>query len=270
MTDILKILGDDWHVDHPYLELIERVVPGCPYAEKVEQKLVEVYVEQQNEFKLYKNTTGVTTYDYEIETLTSKKKKLEDEKEKEEERFNKLLDKFKDQAIAESSSGEEKETENEEEDEEEEEEVAVKQKGKGQKACRRTLKKEEQRKKALVTGIKSSMASSQGKLMEIGEEIEKLDKMCEYYTHYRNASRNYILACRRIILAYSENKDLETLIRSLADTIAHYEKMMRYFVPSEPCQGHEKGLCETHLLPLYRTVFPNQGFKHVWKCAVSP
>lgn len=268
MTDLLKRLGDDWHNSNPYLNLIEKVLPSCPHALAIEQKLLEVYVQEQNDFKIYKDRTVTTTYDTEIEIAISNKKRLEEEKKKEEERFNKLLEKFKEQGAPESSSEEEKEEK--EEEEEEDEEVVVKHKGKGQQACRRTLKKEEERKRGLVNSIKSSMASSQVKLMELGEEIEKLEKICEYYTHYRNASRNYILGVRKAALAYSESKDIATLIKDLAEIIPYYEKMMRRYVPSEPCQGHEKGLCETHMLPLYATVYPKDNFRHVWKCAVSP
>lgn len=272
MTDILKTLGDNWHNEHPYLGLIEEVIPSCPYALAIEKKLIEVYVEQHNGFKLYKNASGMTTYDYEIERALVEKKNLEEEKKKEEERFNKLIEKFKEQEAPESNTEEENKNgdDEEEEEEEEEEEVVVKQKGKGQQVCRRTLKKEEERKKGLVAGIKSSMAASQVKLMEIGEEIEKLDKLVEYYKHYQYASRGYILGVRKIALNYSETKDVPALIKGLAELIPYYEHMMRRYIPSEPCQGEKKGLCETHMLPLHLTVYANQGYKHVWKCAVSP
>lgn len=270
MTDILKTLGDDWHAEHPYMGLIQKVLPSCPHALAIEQKLLEVYVEQHNGFKLYKNMTGHTMFDTEIETMTAQKAKYEEERKKEEERFNKLLEKLKEQSIPESSTEEEEEKEKEEEEEQEDDEVVVKQKGKGQQACRRTLKKEADRQKSLVTSIKSSMASSQVRLMELGEEIEKLEKICEYYRHYSNASRNYAHSIRKIALAYSENKDVPALIKGLSEAIPYYEHMMRRYVPSGCCSGKEGTLCETHLLPieLYRN--PVTGFRDVAKCRVSP
>ena len=270
MTDLLKKLGDDWHVDHPYMPLIEKVLPSYPHALELEKKLIEVYTEEFNGYKLYKNSTGYTLYDNELEVLSVKKKILEEEKKKEEDRFNKLLEKLKEHAAVETSSEEEQQEEQEEEEEEEEEEVVGKQKGKGPLPCRRTLKKQEDHKKILLQGIKSSMASSQVKLIEFAEKIETNEKMSEYYTYYRNASRDYILATKKLVLAYSENKDLSALIQGLADVISYYEHMMRRYVPSDPCDGHEKGLCKTHWLPLSCTIYPNQGYKHVWTCAVSP
>jgi len=266
MTDILKTLGDNWHTGHPYLDLIEEVLPNCPHAVSLEKKLLEVYTEQENGFKLYKNSSNVTIFtifDSEIDILIAKKKNLEEERKKEDERFNKLLEKFKEQETPES-------IDEKEEEEDEDEEVVVKQKGKGQQACRRTLKKEHDRKKSLVNNVKSSMASSQMKLMELGEEIDKLEKMTEYYTHYRNASRNYALGTKRVVLQYSETKDIAALIQGLSELISYYEHMMRRYVPSQPCEGKEKGLCGTHMLPLSLAVYPNENYKHVWKCAVSP
>ena len=264
MSDILKKLGDNWHSDHPFLGLIEKVIPSFPHAQTLEKKLLEVYVDQDNGFKLHKNAMGLTSFDSEIEMVLAKKKNLEEERKKEDDRFNKLLEKFKEQETPEILE------EKEEEEEDEDEEVVVKQKGKGQQACRRTLKKEHDRKKSLVNNVKSSMASSQMKLMELGEEIDKLEKMSEYYTHYRNASRNYALGTKRVVLQYSETKDIAALIQGLSEVISYYEHMMRRYVPSQPCEGKEKGLCGTHMLPLSLAVYPNESYKHVWKCAVSP
>jgi hypothetical protein len=263
MSDLLKTLGDNWHVEHPYMGLIEKVIPSCPQALAIEKKLLEVYVQQHNDFKMYKDTNLTTLFDSEIEGALVNKKRLEEERKKEEERFNKQLEKFKEQDAPES-------IEEKEEEEEEDEVVVVQHKGKGQQACRRTLKKEHDRKKSLANNVKSSMASSQVKLIELGEEIEKLEKMSEYYTHYRNASRNYMLGTKRIALAYSQTKDVTALIKGLAEVISYYEYMMRRYVPSGPCQGQEEGLCETHLLPLGFCQNPATGFRNVLKCAVSP
>lgn len=272
MTSLLMKLGADWHNPHPYIQLIQSVLPDSTFEEActIENKLLQVHEDEHFDFKSLKQNKPIETlYGAEIEIAITKKKHLEDEVKREEERFNKLIEKFKEQNPPESNSDQEKEEE-EEEEEEDEEEIVVKHKGKGQQACRRTLKKEEERKKALVNNIKSSMASSQGRLMEMGEEIENLEKFIEYYGHYDNASKIYLQSFRQATRNYAETKDLQGLIQELAKIILYYEKMMRRYVPVDPCQGEEKGLCKTHLLPLCRTVYPNQGFKHVWKCAAHP
>ncbi len=272
MTSVLMKLGENWHNPHPYVELVQSVLPDATFqeAQAIEDRLLQVHEDEHFEFKSLKNQKPIqTTYESEIEIATTKKKQFEDEVKKEEDRFNKLLEKFKELGAPESS--EEEEQQDEEEEEEEDEEAAeAKRKGKGQKACRRTLKAEEDRKKKLVQGIKTSMASSQVRLMELNEEIEKLSKLSEYYRHYDNATKYYLRSFRLATKTYAETKDVNALIKALRDAISYYNMMMRRYVPQDSCVGQEKGLCETHLLPLSVTIYPKDNYRQVWKCCASP
>jgi hypothetical protein len=272
MTSLLKTLGDDWHKPHPYVSVIHSVLPDADFeeAEAIEKRLLQVYEDEHFDFKSLKTSKPIQTlYESEIEIALAKKKILKEDINKEEIHFNKLLEKFKDHEPPEESS--EKEKVDEEEGEEEEEELTdVKQNGKGQKACRRTLKAEAVRKAKLAQGIKTSMASSQVRLMELNEELEKLTKLCEYYNHYSNATKYYLRSMKQLTLSYTETKDLTVLIKGIRDMLSNYEMMMRRYVPMGPCLGEPKGLCETHLLPLYSTVYPKDNFRPVWKCCASP
>ena len=269
MTTLLKTLGDDWHQPHPYVSLVHSVLPDATFQEAraIEDRLLQVYEDEHYDFKSLKQTKPFeTTYEAEIQIAMTKKKQLEEEVKREEERFNKLLEKFKEYGAPETSSEEEEE---EEEDDDDTEAAEAKRKGKGQKACRRTLKAEESRKRKLAQGAKTSMASSQVRLMELNEEIEKLAKLIQYYEHYTSATKHYLRAIREGTRRYSESKDISALIKEVHNTIVYYEKMMRRYVPEDPCCG-SKGLCETHLLPLRVTVYPKEGFKHVYTCGASP
>jgi hypothetical protein len=272
MTSVLKTLGDDWHNPHPYVRLITSVLPDAGFedAEAIEKRLLQVYEDEHFDFKSLKNSKPIQTlYETEIEIATSKKKHLEEEVKREEDRFNKLLEKFKEHGAPETSSEGEGGGEEEEEDEEEEDAAEAKRRGKGQKACRRTLKAEAVRQTKLVQGIKTSMASSQLRLMELNEEAERLTKLCEYYNHYNNATKCYLRSMRELTQKYSESKDVPALITSIKHALSYHEMMMRRYVPKESCCG-TKGLCETHLLPLYSTVYPKDNFRPVWKCCASP
>jgi hypothetical protein len=293
MTTLLKKLGDNWHADHVYQPLIHQIVPTSQNKKAIENLLIELYVDEHNDFRLFKNKGVSTIYDDDIDVCKARKKETEEALKREEEAFRKLLEKFQQLEPPEVSSHEQ--VDEEEDEEEVEVEVEVNQKGKGlassgpgrqglatpglatpsqktqdQKACKRSLKAEEQHKRMLAKGIKSSMASSQQKLMELNDYIQQLDKKAEYYVHYQKASRQYLHSTRDAVHRYIESKDLEVLISEMDSVIGVYERMMRRSVPVEGCKGSKDGLCETHLLPLSLTVYPNEGYKNVLKCKVSP
>jgi hypothetical protein len=269
MTSLLKTLGDDWHNPHPYVKLIHTVLPEADLeeAEAIEKRLLQVYEDEHYDFKSLKQHKPIqTTFETEIEIATTKKKHLQDDVRREEDRFTKLLEKFKEHGAPEIISEEEKE----DEEEDEEEATDVKQNGRGQKACRRTLKAEVVRQAKLVQGIKTSMASSQVRLMELNEDVEKLTKLIEYYQHYTSATKYYLRSMKELTLSYADTKDVTALIKGIQDMLSYYEMMMRRYVPMESCLGERKGLCETHLLPLHDTVYAKDNFRHVLKCCASP
>jgi hypothetical protein len=275
MSTTLQKLGENWHIPHPYVSLIDTIVPSSNYTLDIENALLKVYEEEHYDFKSLKKDTPIhTLYDDELLYGKARRKELEEEMKAEGERYESLMKKFQEleTPLSESEEGEE-----EEEEEEVEDDIKTTQKKKkGQQACKRSQKAEEQRKIQQAKGIKSSMASSQQKLIDLGNEVDILEKKSEYYKHYQYASRCYINGVRKATREYSETKDLPVLIKNLEDVISYYEMMMRRYVPSESCAGKGKGkgkgggLCETHLLPLELHRNPVTGFRDVVKCCVSP
>lgn len=272
MSNTLQKLGENWHISHPYLSLIDTVVPSSKYKLDVEDALFRVCEEEYYDFKsLKKDTTTYTLYDDDLIYSERRKKEIEEEMKVEDERFQSLMKKFQ-ETEAPLLDAEEDDEEEEEEEVEEEDLKANQKKKKGQQACNRSKKADEQRKIQQAKGIKSSMASSQQKLIDLGNELEVLEKKREYYKHYQYASRGYINGVRKATRDYKETRDVNTLIKNLEDVISYYEMMMRRYVPSDPCTGTGKGrgLCETHLLPLEVYQNPVTGFRDVVKCCASP
>ena len=250
MSNLLKQLGDNWHAEHVYLSLIERVVPASLYKTTIENLLLELYVDEQNGYRLFTNKNFSTVFDEDIDLCKAKKKEVEEDLEKEDKQFKKLLDKFQELETAEASSDEEG--------------------AKEKKPSKNALKSGEQHKKILVKGIKSSMASSQQKLMDLNEYIQQLEKKGEHFVYFQKATQQYLRATREAVHRYIETKNLESLIVQMDTVIDQHETMMRRYVPSDPCRGYEGGICETHLLPLITTIIPSDGYRHVMKCKVSP
>jgi hypothetical protein len=273
MTTLLKTLGDDWHNDHAYSKLIESVIPSTKFVKEIERALYRVYDDEHHDFKSATSyQKAITIYDAEIECDESRKKQLEEEMQKEDKHYMNLLEKFQAMELPESVKDELNEEEEEEEKEKEEEnDVKVNQKkSKGQQACKRSLKAEEQRKIQQAKGIKSSMATSQQKLIDMRNEVDLLEKKLEYYRHYQYASSCYINGVRKATREYRETKDLHALIVNLEKTIDYSEMMMRRYVPNDPCCGGENMLCKMHLLPLYRVYNRSSGFYDLFNCPAHP
>ncbi len=263
MSNLLKTLGDNWHNEHVYRPLIEKIVPNSENKKAIALALIEIYVAEHYDFKQFRSTNTETVYDDDIDICKVRKKETEEKVAKEETNFKKLLEKFQQMEAPESATEEEKE---EEEEEEEEEEVEVIRKGKGQKACKRSLKAEEQHKKMLAKGIKSSMASSQEKLRDLNEYIEQLNKKMEYFIHYQKASRYYQQTKRAAVLSYASSKDVEALVKDLDFAIDQYEMLMKRYVPKDRCAGSVPGDCTTHLLPLSAVKYTNKGEVEEARC----
>lgn len=264
MSNLLKTLGDDWHADHVYRPLIDKVVPTSENKKAIELALIEIYVAEHYDFKTFRSSGSNTIYDDDIEICKAVKKETEDALKREEETFRKLLEKFQQLETPEPLKEEEGE------EEEEEDLVEVNRKGKGQKMCKRSLKAEEQHKQMLAKGAKSSMASSQQKLMELNEYIQQLDKKAEYFTHYQKAARYYQRSMKATVESYASTKDVDALIKELDSLISYYEMMMRRNVPDDSCDGVVPGLCTTHLLPLHAVKYTSKGEPDVVKCKISP
>lgn len=273
MTSLLTKLGDDWHNPHPFLDFIDNVIPSSTHALQIENALLRICEDEHYDFKSLKSYQKATTiYDTEIDVAEFHKKELEQDMEKEDKHYTNLLEKFQAMELPESAKDqlEENEEEEEEDDEEKEDMKANQKKKKGQQVCKRSQKAEEQRKIQQAKGIKSSMASSQQKLIDMRNEVELLEKRVDYYKHYAYASRCYINGVRKATAKYSETKDLRTLIKDLEETIEYSEMMMRRYVPNDPCCGEEHTLCKVHLLPLSRVFNRSSGFYDLFNCPAHP
>jgi len=271
MTSLLKTLGDNWHNDHAYVDMIESVIPSTKFLKQIERALYRAYEDEHYEFKSLKSYQKTTTiYDTEIDGAEFQKKQLEEEIEREDKHFTTLLEKFQAMELPESAKEELNEEEEEEEEEQEDDVKANQKKKKGQQVCKRSQKAEEMRKIQQAKGIKSSMATTQQKLIDMRNEVEHLETKIEYYKHYQYASRCYINGVRKATAEYSETRDLKALILNIEKTIEYSEMMMRRYVPKDPCCGEEHNLCKVHLLPLSRVFNRSSGFYDLFNCPAYP
>ena len=278
MSDILITLGDDWHNPHPYAGFISSILPGLSFnlIVEIEKFLLRVYEAQHYEFKTFKDKSKATIYDLDISRAENQINTLKGDQKKEEEGFERLCKKLQDTIQEQRKQGfiKDENYEQEEEEEEEEEEVdyniekdvQVKQKNSKEEA-----KKRRELEVKLATAVKSTqtaMATVQQKLIDYQKEIENLEKKKKYYEHYKDASWYYQGASRKLVLEYEQKRDLEALVKGFHDVLSYYIMLRRRYVPSDPCKGEGKSLCETHLLPLSCTKWSEKGDPIVWKCAL--
>lgn len=263
----------NWHIERPFLDIVQTSIPNSPFKQKVEDYLLHLWVDEQYDFHLFRNSKIYTIYDTELDIMAGKRKQLEADQKKEEENFKKLLKKLKEQGTP--SSGESSEDEEEEQEEEatKEEDFDANQKGKkgkGSQPSRRTLAKNEKHMAMLVKGIKTSLATSQENLIEIQEELELLQKKSEAYTLFQHADKITQNDMRDLVKSYESTHDRHKLIQGLEKIVAYHDKLMRRAVPTEKCSGDHKGLCKTHYLPLHVTKYTNSGYPEEVKCRLSP
>jgi delta 1-pyrroline-5-carboxylate dehydrogenase len=263
----------NWHIERPFLDIVQTSIPTSPFKQKVEDYLLHLWVDEQYDFHLFRNSKIYTIYDTELDIMECKKKQLEADQKKEEENFKKLLNKLKEQGTASKESASEKEEEAEEEEDKGSKDFNANQKqkkGKGSQPSRRTLAKNEKHKAMLVKGIKTSLATSQENLIEIQEELEMLQKKSEAYCMFQHADRLMQKDMRDLVKSYEETHDRNNLIQGLEKIVAEHDKLMRRAVPTENCSGEHKGLCNTHYLPLRVTKYNNSGYPEEVKCRLAP
>lgn len=276
MSELLRKLGDNWHVDHVYDRLILSILPDTKHKKRIENYLYQIYVDSHYDYKSWRHPPPGTIYDLEIDLFRGQKKALEEKYTKEEETFTKLCEKFQTLGGAEKDDNSEGGDQEEEEEDEEEEIVQVKgqkdtkvvSKGTGKEAAAKAREQERHRQLQLKQ-TKANMAATQQTLIDIQKEIETLDTKIEYYGHYQYADRGLSLSLRKIILEYAKTNDDEVLIRNLDDIIDYHEMIKRRYVPKDPCRGG-KGLCATHHLPLFASKWSKDGEILAAECSVSP
>jgi len=276
MSNLLKTLGDDWHAPHPYLKLIQTVVPTSSNVEDIENYLTQVYVEEHYDYKLYKNPSKHTVYDHDIDRSEVLKKKVQEEMKRESETLEKLCKKMEElQQFLDGIEGYGEALEDDAEEEEEIVQAPRQEKGKQPKAqvlsgkeAVKAKKLEEQRQMKLAKSTKSSMATCQQRLLDLQEEAEKHDLLIRLYTGYRNADWYWQTIMKKIVANYSVSKDIETLIRDIDVGLTEYKRMRKRSAPNEPCKGEGEGLCQTHLLPLHTIRWSEKGVSIAFACNV--
>jgi hypothetical protein len=277
MSNLLQSLAENWHNPHPYWKYVDHVVPSSSYKFGIENILLSICNDEHYDFKLYKSTSKHTLFDNEIDRYEYLIKKLQEEKKHEEELFEKLCKKM------EELQGEVPQTEittNQEEEEEEEEEEVVDlapQKTKGaqpkakvSKESPRTTQANLKHQIMLAKSTKSSMATSQQKLMDITAELDLMESRLNLYREYQKIDLYRSAALRKFVLEYEKQKNLETLIRQLDELLQDYFAMRIRVAPKEPCSGEPKALCKSHHLPLYVLKYTEKGDPSVVQCTVYP
>ena len=278
MSTLLQKLGEDWHNPHPYESLIHTILPTTEKAhgEKIERCLIGLYVDEHNGFKNTKSESKHTIYDLELDVLRAKKTKLDQEYKKEEDIFEKICKKFEEMGT--TTKVQRSDEPNEESEEEKEVEdtyvEAPQQKDKPiQKSSKETLrltKERETRDAVLAKSIKSSMATSQEKLMELQKELAQVEDHQRCYKQYQGAAWYYLGAMKKAVLAYESKKDMEVLIKELDSVLRNYNTFLRSNVPNERCSGDVKGLCEKHYLPMRNPYLYEKNEGWTVKCNLSP
>jgi hypothetical protein len=239
--------------ERPFEQIVRERTLSDKYVSRIEELLEDISIDQASGFKLYKNTSKHTLYDKDLDLWTAQKKKIEEEMKKEEDLFEKYCKKFEE--LGEVAALDDSDDDEEEEDYAEELIHEKKEKPlqrninvKNTQTQRQTQAKE---RAALVKTLKTSMATSQQKLIDNQKKIEELDVKIKYYTHYQYATQKYIGAMRNLILLYERNQDKEFLRKGLDFILDYTDMLMKRYVSPKSCTGEINSLCESHYLPLH-------------------
>lgn len=237
-----------WHVEHPYEATIRSVVPTSQYIPEIERCLVEMWVQRQYDYKMYKGKDDSTLFDLELDILAVKRKALEEDMKAEEATFQKLFTRLTELGSPEEASEEDlSDPVSEEEAVKGRRDVVLK--GNQPKKNPKLLQKQQAQQ---AKTLRVSMASSQQKRIDLQAALDETTAKAEAYTRYQKASRFYQKEMCRIALRYKTSEDDTVLIESLHALLEEYHRQLRLDASKEPCRGSEK-VCETHFLPFQST-----------------
>lgn len=262
----------NWHDDQPFVGIIERTVPSSKFKKAIQDRLLEIWVAEHYDFKVYKDKDVSTLYDNQIYEWKQRKASVELELKKEEETFKKLFEKFQAQNHVEVQPQATGDTTEEDEEENGSDTVMETKETVSHKVCkqsRRTIAKNIKHEIMLAKSIKSSMASSQQTLVDLQKEQDELDEKISSYEAYQAAAQYSIREMKKIALEYEKTKDRDALVKKLDSLLSYRDKMMRRNISPNPCSG-EKGLCKTHHLYLTPTRYTKDGVAEEAKCYMSP
>ena len=259
--------------ERPFEQIIRERTLSNKYAAKIEELLEDISRDEASGFKLYKNTSKQTLYDNDLDTWKAQKKRLEEERKKEEDLFEKYCKKFQELGITGPVEG----TGDDDDEEEEEIEELIHEKkekpiqknvsGKNTQTQTQTqIQIKAKQAAALAKTLKTSMATSQQKLIDNQKNLEEVEIKIKYYTHYQYAARGYIGAMRKLILLYEREKDKEILRKGLDFILEYTDMLLKRYTSTDNCRGEVNSLCESHYLPLYQE---NRGVQCacVYDCA---
>jgi hypothetical protein len=256
----------NWHDDRPFEEIVRREIPQSPHCLKVEKSLGGLWVDEQYDFHLYKKPTTDTMYDHQIDLWTSNKTKLEEEYKTEDKLFQKLLEKFQEQGVKEEVEQQEQNTTSEEEvDNDITPDTKIKPGGKKPQECKRTLKEKQKHEAMLAKSIKSSMANSQQKLIDLQQAIEILNKQIDAYKHYASVGLMVSAEMRKLVRQYERTHDRAALIRGLDEVFTVEEEFLSPH--RTKCSG--SGFCSAHYLPLEPARYNSSGLVRDTHCRLT-
>lgn len=274
---LLQKLGDNWHVNDPYIALIRSVVPDSNNVLDIQDILLHMYGEEHFNFKRYKNASRETFFSEEIECAIHRIKELEGLMKKESEVLDKLAEKFEE--VEEYLEHTSNDVDEDEDDDGADYVAAPTERGKGNMIKAKTKKLspqeeakilEEKRKIRTARNTKIAMATTQEKLIEYQREIEFLTNRNVAYKHYHEAELGRKFGINKLVLEYEKSGNIQTVIQGLDTLLTYYEMIRRRNISSAKCSGKPKDFCETHYLPLYVTKYTEKGDPLIIKCDVSP
>jgi hypothetical protein len=238
-------------------------------------------VDSHYNYKLYKSKSKYTIYDTELDKSEFHKKEVELQQKREEEAFENLGKKLK-EIQAELPDHRDGLVEDEEEEEEEEDDEVVVHKSQQPKGAQPKAKDGKMSKAGMLAEkekmlklqkqfatIKTCMATSQDKLVNLQKELDELDTKILVYKGYQQANWYYLDHMRTIVLSYEKTNDIHELIRSLDTLHSEYNALRRRAAPKGVCSG-ERNLCGTHYLPLSPQKFTEKGEPYNFRCILYP
>lgn len=252
----------DWHISRPFERMVEEYAPKSQYKEKIEDYLLNLWVDEQYDFKVTKNTKLYTVYDEQIEIWKVTKKQVEDKKKHEEDTFQKLYQQF--EAL------DAPEVEDEAVDEAEEEDDDTSTVRKTSKESARTIQEKARREAMRRQTVKANMAASQQRLIDLQKELDTLEEQTNAFLKFQQINRYILQTLRSLVLAYETTKNRKALVEGIEDLVNTEEKRFREGVSKEYCSGTVKDLCQKHHMPLQANRYSIKGEVEDARCRLYP
>lgn len=224
--------------ERPFEEIINTTVMRNEFKEQVEDVLLRIDVDEHFQYKSYKSSASYTIYDSYILIMKNKRKEKDVEYKINSKKFEELCGEYGDIAPDEEENeyNDTQEKENtEEEDDVNVEDVIVGQKDfvANQKNKKKTSTKEEDKEKAAlqlrIQKLKSTMANTQQKLIDLQKEITSLDEGIALYEYYQEIDRKYQRYMKKLVEKYEKDKDRNFLVKGIYNSLQYYTMIREHF-----------------------------------------